>query len=95
MEQGVTPMAGNGSNWNSFMQSRQAQIVLYSICVFFCVFYAVDGVLEMLSPERSAQMMGALGETGYYAVTIIRCIVLLITGAAFGRIVLRTMREGD
>ena len=84
-----------GGNWSSFMQSRQAQIVLYSICVFFCVFYAVDGVMEMLSPERSAQMMGALGETGYYAVTIARCVVLLITGVAFGRIVLKTIREGE
>jgi hypothetical protein len=98
MKQEVMGMAGNGNNgggWNSFMQSRQAQVVLYGICVFFCVYYAVDGVLEMLSPERSAQMMSATGETGYYALTIVRCVVLLITGGAFGRIVLKTLRDGD
>lgn len=88
-------MANNGNSWNSFMQSKQAQVVLYSICVFFCILYAVDGVLEMMSPERSASMIEAIGETGYYAMTIVRCVVLLITGVAFGRIVLKTMARED
>ncbi|MDO4805754.1 MAG: hypothetical protein Q4A07_00760 [Coriobacteriales bacterium] len=88
-------MAGNGNDWNSFIQSKQVQTVMYSICVFFCLFYTVDGIMEMLSPERSANMMEAIGAPGYYALTIVRCVVLLITAGAFGRIVLRSMRGDD
>lgn len=88
-------MAGNGNGWNSFMQSKQVQTVMYGICVFFCLYYAVDGILEMLDPERSATMMGAIGAPGYYAMTIVRCVVLLITGIAFGRIALRSARDDD
>lgn len=88
-------MAQNGGDWNSFMQSKQAQVVLYGICVFFCLFYAVDGIMELMSPERSAAMMGALGETGYYALTVVRTVVLLGTAVAFGRVVIRTYNEKD
>lgn len=77
------------------MQSKQTRMAMYGICVFFCLFYAVDGVMEMMSPERSALMMANIGETGYYALTIIRTVVLIITGIAFGRIVLKTYKEDD
>lgn len=86
-------MSKMGDDWNSFMQGKQVQMVMYSICVAFCLFYAVDGVMEMMSPERSALMMQNIGETGYYALTITRTVVLLITAFAFGRIVLKTYRE--
>lgn len=88
-------MTANGNGWNSFMQSKQVQTVMYGICVFFCLFYAVDGVMELMSPERSANMMEAIGAPGYYAITIVRCVVLVITGIAFGRIALRTMKEDE
>lgn len=88
-------MAGNSNGWNSFMQSKQTQVIMYGICVFFCVFYAVDGIMEMLSPERSALMMSNIGEGGYYALAITRTVVLLVTAGAFGRIVLKTLREKD
>ena len=88
-------MANNGNGWNSFMQTKEAQMVLYSICVLFCVFYAVDGVMEMMSPERSALMMSNIGQPGYYALTITRVVVLLITGFAFGRVVYKIYKGKD
>lgn len=88
-------MAGGGNNWNSFMQSKQTQMVMYSICVFFCLFYAVDGIMEMMSPERSALMMANIGAGGYYAIMIVRTIVLFITAGAFGRIVYKNYKEQD
>ena len=88
-------MAGNDNGWNSFMQNKQTQAILYGICVFFCVLYAVDGILEMMSPERSAAMIAQIGEAGYYAMTIIRTVVLFGTGLAFGRIVLKKYREDE
>ena len=88
-------MANSGNDWNSFMQSKNAQVAMYGICVFFCIFYAVDGVLEMLSPERSANLIHMIGAPGYYAMTIIRCVVLLVTGLLFGRMMLKRLNEKD
>lgn len=86
-------MANNGGDWNSFMQSKPVQMVLYSACVVFCVFYAVGGIMEMMSPDRSTGLVQALGEGGYYALIIVRTIVLLITAVAFARIAIKTYRE--
>ena len=88
-------MAQSGNDWNSFMQSRKARLAMYGICVFFCVYYAVDAVLEMMSPERSALMMQATGATAYYAITVARAVVLLFTGGAFGRMWLKVLKEED
>lgn len=85
----------SNNGWDSFMQRKQTRMALYGICVFFCLYYAVDGIMEMMSPERSALMMTNIGETGYYALTIARIVVLLITGVAFGRIVLKTYKEPE
>ncbi len=87
-------MANGGGGWNSFMQSREAQLVLYSICVFFCLYYAVDGIMEMMSPERSALMIANIGQGGYMALTITRTVVLAITAVAFGRIVYKIYKHG-
>ncbi len=88
-------MANNGGDWNSFMQSKQMQTILYSICVFFCLFYAVGGIMDLMHPERSAALIANMGETGFYAMTIIRTVVLLITGVAFARIVYKRAKSGD
>ncbi len=85
----------NNNGWNSFMQSKQTQTFLYGICIAFCLFYAVDGIMEMMSPERSAMLMSSIGETGYYALTITRTVVLVITAAAFGRILYKNINEKD
>ena len=83
----------SGNDWNSFMQSKSVMLAMHGMCVFLCVYYAIDGVLELMSPERSANMISMMGETGYYAMTIIRCIVLLITAGCFGRMMLKTLKE--
>lgn len=88
-------MAGNGNDWNSFMQQKSVQMLMYGICVLFCLYYAVDGIMEMMSPERSALMMQSLGATGYYALTIVRTIVLVCTAGAFARMVLRMRSEDE
>lgn len=88
-------MANWGNDWNSMMQTRQARIVMYGICVFFCVYYGVDAVMEMLSPERSANLMQIAGPVGYYAMTIVRAVVCMGTGIAFGRLVLKALNEED
>lgn len=86
-------VAGNNNGWNSFMQSKQTQVALYSICVAFCLYYAIDGVLELMSPERSANMINIMGAPGYYAMTIIRAIVLIATAIAFGRIAYKRSQD--
>ena len=91
----VTAMANLGNDWNSFMQTKQARMTLYGISVFFCLYYAVDALMELMSPERSATMMQMVGPTGYYAMTIARFVVLLVTGIAFGRMVYKTYASED
>ncbi|MBR3326881.1 MAG: hypothetical protein IKG22_06110 [Atopobiaceae bacterium] len=88
-------MAASGNDWNSLMQTKRARMFLYGICVFFCVVYAVDGLIEMFTPERAAKMIEIMGQPGYYAMTIIRTIVLLATGVAFGRMVIKISNEED
>ena len=83
----------NDYNWSSFMQERKTQLLLYGICVISCLFYAVDGILELLSAERSARMIAMMGAGGYYAMTIIRTIVLIVTAIAFGRIAYKTYKK--
>ena len=61
------------------MQTKRARMFLYGICVFFC----------------AAKMIEIMGQPGYYAMTIIRTIVLLATGVAFGRMVIKISNEED
>ncbi len=92
---------GNGRNgahnngWNSFMQSREVQLVLYGVVVAFCLYYAVDAVRELMDPERSAALVEAMGQTTYYVVTVLRALVCLGTGVAFARILLKIARGND
>ncbi len=86
-------VAKNEYNWNTFMERRQTQLFLYGICVVCCLFYAVDGVLELMSPERSAVMIDRMGSAGYYAMTIIRTVVLVITAVAFGRVAYKNLKD--
>lgn len=82
-----------GDGWNSFMQSREAQLAMYGVVVVFCVYYAVDAVRELMSPERSAALMEAMGATAYYVVTVLRAVVCLGTGVAFARMAARIFRD--
>ena len=77
------------------MQSKQMQMVLYSVCVFFCLFYAVGGIVDMMHPERSAALVANIGETGYLVLTIVRTVVLLVTAGAFARIVYKMAKSDD
>ena len=77
------------------MQTKNTRLAMYGICVFFCVYYAVDALLEMMSPERSAYMMQATGPTMYYVITVARVIVLLATGGAFGRMWFKVFKEEE
>ena len=82
-------------DWNSFIQSKSVQVAMYSICVLLCVYYAIDSIREMMSPEQSAALIENIGEMSYYALAIVRCVVLAITAAAFARIVYKTIRRND
>lgn len=88
-------MANKGNDWSSFMQTKSVQVTMYGLCVFFCLFYSVDGILELMSPERSANMIALMGAPGYYAMTIIRCVVLLITGVLFARVAYKVWQKPD
>ena len=85
--------SGGNNGWNSFMQSRETQLFLYGVVVVFCVYYAVDAVRELMTPERSAVLMEAMGSTAYYIVTVLRAVVCLGTGVAFARMALRIFRD--
>lgn len=85
--------SGGNNGWSEFMQSREVQLFMYGAVVVFCVYYAVDAVRELMTPERSAVLMEAMGSTAYYVVTILRAIVCLGTGVAFARIALRIFRD--
>lgn len=84
---------GNNGGWNSFIQSREVQIALYGVVVVFCVYYAIDAVIELMDPARSAMLIEAMGQTTYYIVTIARAVVCLGTGVAFARMTLRIARD--
>ena len=75
------------------MRSKPAQIVLYSLCVLFCLRYAIAGVWELMHPQDAVTLIQTMGETAYYVVTIARVAVCFITGIMFGRIVYRIARE--
>lgn len=82
-------------SWNSFMQTRQARIVTYSICVAFCFYYVLDAVMELLDPERSAALIETLGETTFYLMDGGRALACLVTGIAFGRMLLKVIEERE
>ncbi len=88
-------MANKGNSWNSFMQSREAQFILYGICIAACIYYGVDGILELMSSDRSAMYIQAMGETTYRVVMILRVVVCFGTGAAFLRVLLRNARDRE
>lgn len=88
-------MAGKGGGWNSFMQSTEAQVVLYGIVVAFCAYYAIDGVRELMDPERAAPYVEVMGQTTYYVVTVARVLMCLVTGGAFARMMMRMAHKDE
>lgn len=86
-------MAQNGGG--NFMQTRMGKVVMYGIVVVVCTFYSIDGIMEMLSPERVAYMSQVIGEPGYYAITIARVAVLIWVVIAFARMAIKAFREPD
>jgi hypothetical protein len=87
-------MAGGGNDWNSFMQSRLARIVLNGVCAVMTASYAIDAVRELLS-GGSPMMIEQIGTTGYYALTIARLLVCAWVSVVFTRATLKVMREQD
>lgn len=75
------------------MQSREARIVLYGICTVFCFYHSVSAVVDLLHPETSAQLIEAMGSTGFYAMTVVRLIALVWAGVAFGRMAYKAFQE--
>jgi hypothetical protein len=81
--------------WNEFMQSKAMRILFNGIVVVACVYYAVDAVMEMLSPERSAAMIEVLGATNFYLVDGARAVVCVICAIAFGRMLAKIFQEDE
>lgn len=86
-------MATRNDNRNSFMDSPEAQVAMYCVCVAFCVFYAVGAVRDLISPTANEQLVASIGEGGFLALTITRLVVCIVTGAAFGRLALKIHRK--
>ena len=83
------------NSWNEFMQTKQARAVMYGICIAFSVFYAIDAVMELMDPVRSARYIETLGTTTFYLMDVGRAVVCAITAVAFARILLKTINEPD
>ena len=84
-----------GNDWNEFMQSKQVRVVLYGVCTCFCAFHAVGAINDLRFPEGSAQLIEAMGSTGFYAMTVVRLLVMLWATIAFARMAIKALREGD
>ena len=82
-------------DWNSFMQSRLVRVVLYSICAAFGFFYALAAVPELLHPERQAAYVEAVGTTAFYAITVVRMLVMVWVGVMFARMALKAFQDKD
>lgn len=76
------------------MQSRTTQVVLYGLCVLFCVGYAIDGVADLVFSDRSVAYVATLGQTGFTIMTVTRVVVCVVTGLAFGRLIVKMFRDG-
>ena len=88
-------MAGKGDDWNSFLQGREARLLLDGLCVVICVFYAVGAVRELMHPEQSVALIEVMGATAYIAMTALRMIVCLATAIAFARMAVKVWHEDD
>lgn len=82
-------------SWNELMQSKPMRILFNGIVVAACVYYAVDAVMEMLSPERSTQMIEMLGTTTFYLVDGCRAIVCAVCAVIFSRMLMKVFAEDD
>lgn len=87
-------MANNGNDWNSFMQSRQARLILNGFCTLICAWYAVDAVREMIS-GGSPMLIEQVGSTAYYALTVGRALVCVWVSIVFGRMTYKVLTEKD
>lgn len=83
------------ANGGGFMGNWEARAIMYGICALFGALYAVDAVREVLSPERSAQMIEMVGTAGYYALTGVRCLVCAWVAVSFGRMAWKAFTERD
>ncbi len=87
-------MAGNDNGWNSFMQSKQARIILNGFCAVMCAVYAVDAARELLG-GGNALLIEQVGQTAYVALTAIRGLVCAWVAFVFGRMTYKTFMESD
>lgn len=89
-------MAGQGNNWNDFMQSKPVRIMLNAFCAVICGYYAVGAVFDLVRPsETSLMLIEQVGTLGYYALTVARLVVCLWVAVVFARMTVKTIREEE
>ena len=75
------------NDWNNFMQSKPIRIILYTVCVVFSGFYAIDAAMELVSPhEQSLMLIEQIGQTGFMAMTVARLLVCAWAAFSFARL---------
>ena len=85
-----------GNDWNSFMQSKPARLVLNAICAVFCGYYAIAAVFDIVSPNEQAQVLiNTMGQMGFTIMTVVRLLVCLWGAVAFGRLTVKVLQEKD
>ncbi|MBQ9005270.1 MAG: hypothetical protein IJ092_02730 [Atopobiaceae bacterium] len=87
-------MAANNNGWNSFMQSKQARIILNGFCAAICAVYTFDAVRELLS-GGNAMLIEQIGQGPYTALTVVRGLVCAWVAFVFGRMTYKTFMEKD
>lgn len=87
-------MATGNNGWNSFMQSRQARLILNGFCAIICAVYAADAAREILS-GGNAMLIEQVGQVAYVALTAIRGLVCAWVSVVFGRMTYKTFMEKD
>ncbi len=80
-------------DWYDFLQSRPVRMLLYGICAGACVIYAVGAVRELLHPETQAMLIDAIGLTSFYALTVVRLVVMVWVAFVFGRMVWKAFKD--
>lgn len=89
-------MAGQGNNWNDFMQSKPVRMALNALCSVICGYYAIGAVFDLVRPsETSLMLIEQMGTYGYYALTVVRMVVCLWVAVVFARMTVKTFHEEE
>lgn len=89
-------MAGQGDDWNSFIQSKPVQVFLYGFCSVCCAFYSVGAVVDLVRPDDSTQLLiETMGQQGFVIMTVVRLLVCLWAAVAFARMTVKALQSKD